>query len=690
MFTGKAFLTGVLCLFMCVDIVSQNNLDSTQILNEVVIVGDRYREVIPSQRLSGEQLEALSSFSVADAVRYFSGVQIKDYGGIGGLKTVDVRSMGTNHLGVFYDGIEIGNAQNGTVDLGRFSLDIIEEIRLYNGQKSEIFQSAKDFGSAGTVYLRTRRPQFTGNKKRNIISRFRTGSFDLVNPSVLWEQKISNSVSSSFNAEYVYASGKYKFRYRKALNGQTAWDTTAVRQNGDIHSLRLEGGLNGFTGGDGKWHIKAYFYDSEKGLPGAIVNNVWKNRQRQWDKSSFVQGSFQKPLFTGYDFLVNVKYSNDFMRYLNPDTTLMYLDNKFRQQEIYISTASKYAILPAWDVSFSADYQWNILDASLQDFVYPKRHTALAALATAFEWRRWKAQASLLGTFVFENVTRIQHAAPEDLLPGVQTGTPDDRQEFTPAVFVSYNPFAPDRWVYPLVIRAFYKRIFRMPTFNDLYYTEIGYIALKPEYTAQYNLGFQYEKQIDRGTVNYLHIRADAYYNEVTDKIVAVPKGGNSLYRWTMKNLGYVEIRGLDVTVQSGWKLPYSMMLNTNLSYTFQKAQNFTPPEDETDREFYGGQIDYVPWHSGSVIANATRKTWDLNYSFIYVGKRYHNSANITANREQPWYTHDMSLGKKLHCKNIKFKLTAEINNVFNQQFDVITCYPMPGRNYKLVLKMEL
>ncbi|MDR1526123.1 MAG: TonB-dependent receptor plug domain-containing protein, partial [Dysgonamonadaceae bacterium] len=160
---GKIFI-GSCLLLAAIGAVAQNNrntgqLDTTLTLKEVVVVGDRYREVIPSQRLSGEKLEALSSFSVADAIRYFSGVQIKDYGGIGGLKTVDIRSMGTNHSGVFYDGIQLGNAQNGQIDLGKFSLDNIEEISMYNGQKSEIFQAAKDFGSAGTVYLRTRRPR---------------------------------------------------------------------------------------------------------------------------------------------------------------------------------------------------------------------------------------------------------------------------------------------------------------------------------------------------------------------------------------------------------------------------------------------------------------------------------------------------------------------------------------------------
>ena len=114
----------------------QKPQDSLYHIREVVVTGRVVRrEVIPVQELSGERLQRLNSHNVADALRYFSGIQIKDYGGVGGLKTVNIRSMGTNHVGVFYDGIELGNAQNGTVDLGRFSLDNMESVTLYNGQK---------------------------------------------------------------------------------------------------------------------------------------------------------------------------------------------------------------------------------------------------------------------------------------------------------------------------------------------------------------------------------------------------------------------------------------------------------------------------------------------------------------------------------------------------------------------------
>ncbi|MBQ4298879.1 MAG: TonB-dependent receptor plug domain-containing protein, partial [Bacteroidales bacterium] len=53
---------------------------------------------------------------LSDAVRRFTGVQLKDYGGVGGLKTVNVRSLGSEHVGVFIDGIQVDNAQNMQVD----------------------------------------------------------------------------------------------------------------------------------------------------------------------------------------------------------------------------------------------------------------------------------------------------------------------------------------------------------------------------------------------------------------------------------------------------------------------------------------------------------------------------------------------------------------------------------------------
>jgi outer membrane cobalamin receptor len=635
-------------------------------------MGNRYREVIPSQILQGERLEALNVLSVADALRYFSGIQLKDYGGVGGLKTVDVRSMGSSHTGVFYDGIQIGNAQNGQVDLGRFSLDNIEEISLYNGQKSEIFQSAKDFASSNAVYMRTRTPKFAENKKTNIKATFRCGSFGLANPSVLWEQKITKNINSSLGAEYIYATGKYKFRYRETLpNGQIAWDTSGVRQNGDINSVRVEGGFNGAIP-QGKWDLKAYLYNSEKGIPGAIVNNVFTHSQRQWDRDIFVQGNFQKQLFKSYDIKASAKYSNNYLCYFQPDPEAPMLGySRFWQQETYISVINKYAVFKNWDIVFSADHQFNLLDASVKEFTFPRRNTLLTALATAFEYKRFKMQASLLATFIFDNLKVRQQT--------------NNKHAFSPAVFLSYQPFAKT----PFSFHTYYKRSFRMPTFNDLYYTEIGNPALRPENTEQFDFGVLYEAEFKRGIVRNTRISADVYYNEVTDKIVAIPKGSGQ-FRWMMMNIGFVKILGVDVSAQATLKLPADIFINTGITYTFQQARDFSDPKD--NRPVYGsykGQIAYIPLHSGSVTAGLIWRGWTLDYSFIYVGERYHVSANIPENYEQPWYTHDLSLGKSFKIKMLRLKLSAELNNMLNQYYHVILNYPMPGINGRIILKIE-
>lgn len=656
-------------------------LDSILQLETVAVVAKHkpYQAVIPSQTLSGKELQQLNAHSVADAIRYFAGVQLKDYGGVGGIKTLDIRSMGTNHMGVFYDGIQLGNAQNGQIDLGKYSLDNIESIQLYNGQKSEIFQSAKDFGSAGTVYITTRRPRFEDGKRYNLRVMMKTGSFGLANPSALWEYKLSQRVSLSANVEYTYATGRYKFRYRKIFSdGTLAWDTTAVRQNGDVYALRAEAGMFGSING-GQWNVKAYFYDSERGIPGAIVNNVWKNAQRQWDRNLFAQGSLRKRFSSRYVMMLNAKYARDYMHYNNPDTTLMYIDNEFWQQEVYVSAANKFSIFQNWDVNLSVDYQWNTLDANLTQFVYPTRHTALAALATAFTYGGFKAQASVLGTFVSDR-SKIMNAGN---MLGYRTKHFD---KFTPAVFVAYQPFEH----HDFDVRAFYKRIFRMPTFNDLYYTDIGNADLRPEYASQYDVGARYTCHMADGVLRSINVSADAYYNYVTDKIIAVPKGTGQ-YRWMMMNIGKVKIRGVDATARAEFALPYGIGLNTQLNYTYQRAQDYTDPTDNADEAgTYKGQIAYIPRHSGSVIVGGEWQRLKLNYSFIYVGERYHNSSNIAANYEQPWYTHDISGSYEMKLGTTLVKATLEVNNLLNQQYEVICNYPMPGRNFKVILSFEI
>lgn len=665
------FLYSTISLFGCTGFLFAQKSDSlsSKTIQEIIL-NRKIQEtgVISSQKLSGKELENMNSNSVADAIRYFSGVQLKDYGGIGGMKTVNIRGMGTQHVGVFYDGIQLNNAQNGTVDLGRFSLDNLESISLYNGQKSEIFQAAKDFGSAGSIYLKSRRPTFLGSKKTNVNLNYRSGSFGVVNPSILVEQKLTDQISISLNTEYLTADGEYKFYQRTALpNGNLASERKGIRTNGDIGAIRAEVGVFGKIN-NGSWNLKSYLYDSERGIPGAVVKNVSIFSSRQWDKNFFVQGSLEKEISSKYKFLVNAKFAIDDLHYLNdnPSGTPILIDNTYQQKEIYVSTAQQYSPYDFWKINLSFDYQYNTLDANLREFAYPTRNTELLALATELTFNRFKFQGSILGTFVQEEIENTKFSVPQN------------RTEFTPAFFASYQPFASKNFK----VHGFYKRIFRMPTFNDLYYTDIGSSQLKPEFTNQYDLGLVFNKDFESGILKNLNFLTDVYYNQVQDKIVAFPAGQQ--FRWTMVNLGDVEIKGLDISSQAVWLIANDLLFSTRFTYTFEEAPDMTKTKG-----YFKDQIPYIPRNSGSAILGLTYKDWQLNYSFLYVGERHNMSENIPENYEQPWYTSDISGSKEFKLEKVSFKLGLEVNNLLNQNYSVIRNFPMPGRNFRASLRVQ-
>ena len=655
----------------CATVTAQGRLDSVQHVREVVVVSrPAMREVVPSQKLNGEQLERLNNQSVADALRYFSGIQLKDYGGVGGIKTVNIRSMGTHHLGISYDGVALGNAQNGQIDLGQFSLDNVEEITLYNGQKSAIFQPASDFGHAGAIYIRTRMPQFQGSEKHHLRLKAQYGSSDMFRFTTLWEQKLGERVSSSLSAGGLTASGKYKFRYeRRYPDGSTAWDTTAVRQNGDIHAERIEGNLYGRIS-QGSWQLKGYLYNSARGIPGAIVNNVWRRGERQQDLNTFVQAAFDKNVGEGFSTRWIAKYAYYNTHYVNNDTTQLPVDNRYKQQELYVSTANVLE-LPNWSASLSYDFKWNKLNADTWNFAFPTRISNLVSLATAIDYKHLKAQGSVLATFINDRTS--PHASYLSPLTS-------HLSKLTPALFVNVYPFSGTFFS----VRAYVKQSFRMPTFNDLYYTDMGNANLMPESALQYDAGFALNKHFERGFVRHAEMHFDAYYNTVHDKIVAYPKGQQ--FRWTMLNLGKVHIKGIDVEAEADCALGRELTATLRGQYTYQDARDVTDPATS----YYQDQIPYIPWHSGSAIVGLNYRNLSLNYSFIYAGERYDEQENILYNHMEPWYTSDLGLRYEFSAGQTKFVVQANVNNVLDQDYEVIVNYPMPGRNYAISLSVEL
>ena len=153
-----------------------------------------------------------------------------------------------------------------------------------------------------------------------------------------------------------------------------------------------------------------------------------------------------------------------------------------------------------------------------------------------------------------------------------------------------------------------------------------------------------------------------------------------------MLNLGLVDIRGIDLGLLLTLNPADRLYVTLRGQYTFQRAIDVTNPADN----YYRDQIPYIPRHSGSAVVNAQWRGWSLNYSWIYVGERYNQQENIRYNYTQPWYTSDVSLGKDFTLGRVNLRGLLEVNNLLSQDYDVIINYPMPKRNYRITLTVEI
>ncbi|MBR1838891.1 MAG: TonB-dependent receptor [Bacteroidaceae bacterium] len=619
-------------------------------------------QLAPVQQLSGKALQSFATHSVADAVRFFSGVQLKDYGGLGGLKTVNIRGMGTQHVGVVLDGVPLLNAQNGTIDLGRFAMDNLQTIALYNGQRTTLLQPAAAFASSSSIYIETQSPwqavpdTVLQPPPTTLRIQMQGGSYATLSPSVRVQQILSPRLALTMSTAYMHSEGNYHFRYKVV----GAYDTTGTRRNSDIDYWRLETALHGRTPRS-QWQLRSYLYTSGRGLPGAIVRGRGTAADRQWDTNLFLQGTLRHRSSAAYTQLHTFKAAYDYLRYRTypeQDANSMYADNRYRTASLYLSSAHLLRIRTT-DVSLAADYRVERMGANLYHFATPTRHNAMLSLAAQQALGPVALQANLLGTWLYDHTRR-------------GTSMPA-RTALSPSLHIAYQASSNA----PIVLRAFFKHTFRPPTLNDLYYTLVGNSALKPERTWQYNVGATLHLPESRHVVQST-ISFDAYHNRVTDKIVAIP--GTSLFRWTMLNLGKVSIQGIEAQAKSTWST-HTWALHLHASYTYERARDITQRTDP----FYGDQIPYIPRHSASVIAQIQTKHFDLRYSFIYTGTRYAQRANTPDNHLPAWYTNDLAV--TYHHK--RWHTTLMLNNVFQQRYEVVRGYPLPGRHAMLTIAYE-
>lgn len=625
----------------------------------------------PLQRLDAAAMRNLGVSDAAEALKQMGGVSVRDYGGLGGIKTVSIRNLGAAHTAVCLDGVPVGNTLSGQIDLSRFGMDRVKEIALHIGSTDDLLAAARLTAAAGGIDITT------DDTPHRLETRTAYGDWNTGEAALALAAPVGRRHRFRLAGTARHTDGNYPFTL---TNGMLK--TRERRRNGRVDDCQGEAAWTVRTDGGGRVDTQVRYYRGRRRLPGSIVFYNSAAHEQTDEENLLLQSRGRRRFGERWETVAALKYEHGLTRYHDEGTqyTGGRLDDTYRQDEYLLQSALLCRPTDRLALAIAHDRQWNTLRSSLPDCPYPLRHSAYTALRAAYRSDRLTAQAALLHTSVREH---RQHRLPRGTAAASETPPPlgRDQNRWTPSLSLSWQPWAAD-----LRLRLLCKRALRLPCFNDLYYHRIGNRGLRPEQADLCNVG---ATLIWHG----LTATADAYYNRVRDKIVAFP----STFAWKMVNFGRVRISGADIV------LNYRQPLGRQGSLTLTAAYNLQQATDRTDRQssLYGHRIPYTALNSGTASAVALLPWVTLGYAAQWTGERYSNSMNTRRYRLAPFAEHSLTascaftLTTSRHTGRPgaappRLECYASLRNLTDHQYEVIQYYPMPGRQWRIGLRMTL
>lgn len=655
-------MTVICTLCPCIEAQGQIFFDTirTENLQEVPVTAERTAgaRAVSAQKVADTRLmSATGSLQVSDVLKYFSGATVKDYGGVGGLKTVSVRGLGASHTAVAYDGIIITDNQTGQIDLGRFSASQAESVRLVSGPDNDMLQTAAMAAQAASITVSPEKPQLNG-KKNDIHASQLYGSFNTLSVNANTAFNINESNDLSVLSDWLYTDGNYPYIQN---NGNSS--ALKTRRNSDVSRFRTEAAWFSTINSSTVLTVRAYWYQSRQGLPANILYNDNAN-ERLWNREAFLQSSLQTTPGNRLTLKLNAKYGMTRTRYLNPRVNNRegFTDNRYIEQEGYLSGVALYRFTNFLTASAALDGRLSKLDGNGTNQAHPTRATlnASAAVKYASEALTLTGRLNYVGT---TETTRIRKAA-------------DNHSHLSPIVGANWL-------IWPaagLHLRASYVNTYRLPTFNDLYFEQIGRRDLRPERAAVTSAGIVFDNEFSGMGISFY---ADAYNSSVHDRILAVP--GKNTAVWMMKNIGHVVTHGfetgLDIVSTQGRIRPAA-----KLSYTYQRAMDKTDSQGTT----WNHQLPYTPRHSASAVAWIETPILNVSCNVIYSGDYYSNSYNGPQYHMPSYYELGCAIWKSFERYDIPATIKAECINLTDYRYELVTNYPMPGRQFRLTLSVDL
>jgi len=639
--------------------------DESYSIDEIVITATRVPQTLsqsPSSItvVSHKQIEERNGSSLANVVSSLPGVFVKEYGASSGLKTIAQRGLGAEHTIVLLNGIRISSFQNGLVDLGLIPVDEIERVEVLQGGHSAAYGAD---ALAGVINVVTRTAE--GTERLSAGSSFGSWGYRAYRAAGSFSSP-EFGIRGSYGEEKSTENFPFLFH-----NGNVV--SELERRNADYHARF--GNIHGsaILGGGGELSAYARSYTSERGVGGPVVSLHSANAARQSDHDHILQLNFSQQLTDPLRLRSSAQAHYSYLRYRDPNIVIggVVLDNYFKNNDLRFSVGADYIVNETSRIYMGSEVgrtfaEGNGLTPDIRRSEFaafvggefwiqrPPRPVSSLVLYPAFRYDRFSSSLSSFSPYAGALLTF---------------------SEFDVEVVKHIRP----------ALRAAISKNFRAPTFNELYYSGGGGRGnqdLRPERSIAFECGGNLSFRM----VGEHFLRISYFLIDVADRIVWVPAGGATV---TPKNIREVRSHGFENSYS--WH-PFREILAFEVNYTSLESIKRSP--DYQGDPNINTQLIYVP-HDVMNLSLALSMEFEQSIlqmiggtiSEQFVGFRYYsedNSSFIPSYRIV-----NVNFRGQIGVDRFSLMTKLEMNNVFNEDYQVIIGYPMPLRTYRLTLGVE-
>ena len=607
------------------------------------------------ESLDSDDIQGLQANDAGDLIQKLTSTSIKSYGGLGGLKTVSSRGLGASHSAIVADGFSIQNTQNGQVNLGQIHADNIQQIIGGTNQSVSLMLPISAQVSGSQFSMETFENHFGNNGLQfRIIGK--QGSFNQLGS--YGTMKYSNKkFLMSAHGSYRKTNGSYPYTIQ---NGSQTIEDFRLNNDYEDHTW---GFTSGFKGRRSFFRLGFLQKNFDQGVPGAVIlyNSSADERLKSSDNSIFGDYTTKG---NSTNFRAFFKLNVNQLHYRDPNflNTDGGISDMYKNRSLQVGANLVKKFHDQFKVNLGLEQIQSQLTVDNPNFARPIRAHHYGLIGADYEFaNKMNLKLEISSQFINENNLNGMSAI--------------NRFRLNP--FVKWSS---KEYNFKFIQEFWYRSSFRMPSFNELYYNNIGNTSLLPEDAHQINYGWSIYPIHSK---NYqLFVRQNFYTNFVSNKIVAIPT--KNLFIWSMQNVENARILGTDIKIGSHWNISKNIKTKIDVNYSYQSAVDISEKSSPT----YGDQIAYIPLHTGNVDLSVIYKSIGIRFSNYALSSRYALNENIEENKVNGFIISTLSTyytwnTKQSHSITLRFT----IKNLLNESYAFVRSFMMPQRNYLIVLK---